>query len=189
MRYRITIPLAGLLLISSLAPARAEGRWSLGLFAGESVSQHHGAALDARALAMVDPLLGLGIETGMAYMSEESREPPSLVYPAEPNGGNGAASQLSSLTDGITRNRGYYLGPAMRVGQSVYAIVSTGLYEFSDNAGQFTGTRWGYSAGIGLAGRRHFQPSAELRWRASQDASHSTTAIMFTVGLNIQTGR
>ena len=69
MRYRIILPLASLLLIAAQAPARAEGRWTVGLLAGESVSQQHGSALDLRALAQVDPRLGIGIETGLAYMT------------------------------------------------------------------------------------------------------------------------
>lgn len=183
MRYRIAIPLAGLLLLAGLAPARAEGRWTLGLLAGESISQNHGAALDARAFAQVDPRLGLGIETGVACMNEET-VPQVFAVPVEPDGG--AAIGLASLSDGITRNRGYYLGPAVRVGQAVYAVASTGLYEFSDNEGNALGTRWGYSAGLGLAGRGHFAPSAELRYRLAPDGPRNASAVIFAVGLQIQ---
>jgi hypothetical protein len=183
MRFRHGLALSSLILIAAVAPVRAEGRWSVNLSAGESVSQHHGSALDARALAQVDPLLGLGIETGVAYMTQPPG-PPVLTYAAGPGGGIGNA--LASVTDGITRNRGYYLGPAVRVGRTLYAIASTGLYEFTGNEGQFSGTRWGMSAGLGLTGHAHFAPSAELRYRWSQDASSSATAWLFTVGLHIQ---
>src|SRR5262245_29627474 len=183
MRYRVVIPVLSLVLVSAAAPVRAEGRWAVGLLAGESVSTHHGSALDARALAKLDPLLAIGIETGVAYMNDTSTER-AIAYPTEPGGGIGTS--LSSLTDGITRNRGYYLGPAVKVGDVIYAIASTGLYEFSGNDGHFTGTRWGMSAGLGLAGRSRFAPTAEVRYRWSQDSSQSASAFLFTVGLQIQ---
>jgi len=172
MRFPHGLALTSLILIASVAPVRADGHWSVSLLAGESVSNHHGAAFDARALAMVHPLLGLGIETGMAYMNVV---PLALPYTIATEAGGG-----------ITRNRGYYLGPAVKVGDALYAVASTGLYEFNDNAGHPAGTRWGMSAGLGLAGRARFSPSAELRYRWAQDASSSSNAWLFTVGLHIQ---
>jgi len=182
MRFPHGLALTSLILIASVAPVRADGHWSVSLLAGESVSNHHGAAFDARALAMVHPLLGLGIETGMAYMNVV---PLALPYTIATEAGGGIGSVLASVTDGITRNRGYYLGPAVKVGDALYAVASTGLYEFNDNAGHPAGTRWGMSAGLGLAGRARFSPSAELRYRWAQDASSSSNAWLFTVGLHI----
>src|SRR5262245_66639622 len=115
VRYRIILPLASLILLASQAPARADGRWCVGLLAGESVSQQHGSALDVRALAQVDPLLGIGIETGMAYMNDQTEQHP-VAFPLTQGPGGQA---IASLTDGITRNRGYYLGCAVKVGNVV----------------------------------------------------------------------
>jgi hypothetical protein len=181
VRYRIVLLLASALLLAGLAPARAEGRWSLGFFAGESVSERHGSALDARALARVHPLLGLGIETGVAYMNDQYREAPVFALSTD-----GPGRALASLTDGITRNRGFYLGPTVKVGDVLYAIASMGLYEFSDNQDHVTSTRWGASAGLGISGRARFEPTAELRYRRAQDAGRRADAIQFTVGLHIQ---
>ena len=180
MRFRIVIPLASVLLLACLAPAWAEGRWSVGLFAGQSVSTHHGSALDARALAVVNPLLCIGVETGAAYMNDEPRPgPPVLTAPGD---------ALASLSDGITRNRGYYLGPAVKVGDVIYAIASTGLYEFADNSGHVSSPsgRWGASAGLGISGRGRFQPAAEVRYRWSRDATNEASSIVFALGLHIQ---
>lgn len=179
MRSRTIIPFAGLLLLAVSIPARAEGPWSLGLFAGESVSQNHGSALDARALAQLDPLLGIGIETGMAYMNDQYRLP-SLSLASAPGG------TLASLTDGLNRNRGVYVGPAVKVGSVIYAIVSAGMYRFTDNQDRSTSMRWGGSAGLGISGRGRFEPTAEIRYRQAQDTWRTASAIEFTVGLHIQ---
>ena len=179
MRNRTLIPFAVLLLLAASMPARAEGRWSLGLLAGESVSRNHGTAIDARALAQVHPLLGIGIETGMAYMNDEDRS--TWVSVA-----TGPGHALASLTDGLTRNRGVYVGPAFKVGSVIYAIVSAGMYEFSDNQEHATSMRWGGSAGLGISGRRRFEPTAEIRYRQAQDVSRTASALQFTVGLHIQ---
>lgn len=182
MNNRILIPLAGLLALAVVAPARAEGRWSLGLLAGESVSQNHGTALDARVLAQVNPELGLGIETGVAYMNQTFRPVLSIATSV---GNPGEA--LASLTDGVTRNCGGYLGPAVKVGNMLYAVASTGIYEFSDNAGHALGTRWGASAGVGLSGRSRFAPTAELRYRWAQADANTgeasgANAVIFAMG-------
>src|SRR5262249_30574864 len=170
MRSRIPFLFIALLLAPSAPPARAEGRWCVSLAAGESVSSHHGSALDAAVFAQVDPLLGIGLETGLAYMNLESRTPP-VVFPVDAGSGTVAA-----LSDGITRNRGYYLGPAVKVGGALYAVASTGLYEFSDNSGQAQGTHWGGSAGLGVSGPGRFEPRAELRYRWAGDALESASA-------------
>jgi hypothetical protein len=163
---------------------------------GQSVSELHGSAIDAAAYAQLHPLLGLGLEAGMAYMQLRSAPP---VYFAQADGG--AAGQLASLTDGLTRNRGLFVGPAVRVGQQLYAVASAGIYEFSGNNGNWLETRWGGSAGLGLTGKGRFSPRAEVRYRWSpgpmskpvrtftgpwpaqvkQDAS----AIVFTIGATL----
>ena len=179
MKIQELIPIACLLALAAVAPAHAEGRWSLGLFAGESVSQNHGSALDARALAQVDPMLGIGMEAGMAYMNDAYRRQ-WVSFASD------AGNALASLTDGITRNRGVYVGPAIKVGSMIYAIASAGMYEFSDNQARTTSMRWGGSAGLGISGRGRFEPTAELRYRRAQDDVYTADAIQFTVGIHIQ---
>ncbi len=180
----LALLLPALLLAPAATPARAEGRWCLSLAAGESVSQRHGSALDAALFAQLDPLLGLGVETGFAYMNVDGNEPWIGIYRVGSDGG--PATTLRSLTDGITRNRGYYLGPAVKVGDTVYAVVSTGLYDFSDNWGDPLGTRWGGSAGFGLSGRGRFEPRAEVRYRWVHDESFTASAYVITLGFHIR---
>jgi hypothetical protein len=179
-------------------PAFADGHWTVSLGVGQSVSQLHGSAIEAAAYAQVDPLLGLGLEAGMAYMQIKSE--PVAFFPVEPAGGIG--TRLASLTDGITRNRGLYMGPSLRLGQQLYALASAGIYEFSDNDGNPLGTRWGASVGLGLTGKGRFAPRAELRYRwapnpgpeqvilseerlAAPSGSGSASAIVFTIGANL----
>ena len=66
MRYRLSIPMAALLLGALGAPALADGHWCVSVSGGLSVSTGHGAALDFAAFAEPDPLMSLGIETGVA---------------------------------------------------------------------------------------------------------------------------
>jgi hypothetical protein len=82
----------------------------------------------------------------------------------------------------------YYLGPAVKVGDVIYAIASTGLYEFADNSGHVSSPtgRWGASAGLGISGRGRFQPAAEVRYRWSRDATNEASSIVFALGLHIQ---
>ena len=184
MRYRRSFPIAALLLGALAAPAHAEGRWCVSLSAGQSVSANHGSALDAAFYAEVHPLVGLGIETGLAYMNDErrlSRGGP-IVLPVDANGG----AVIGGVTDGLTRNRGYYLGPALRIGQTVYAVASAGLYDLSDNSGHSLGTRWGASGGLGLTGPGRLEPRGELRYRIAQDGSHRASAIQLLVGLQLR---
>ena len=189
--------LAPLLLALVAGPAFADGRWTVSMGVGQSVSELHGSAIEAAAYAQLHPLLGLGLEAGMAYMQIHRAAP--IYFPVEPN--MGAAGQLASLTDGLTRNRGLFVGPALRVGQQLYALASAGVYEFSDNNGNWLATRWGGSAGLGITGKGRFSPRAEVRYRWSpgptpeqvrtftgpwpaqvkQDAS----AIVFTIGANL----
>ena len=170
------------LLLATIAPqAGAEGRWCLSLAAGTSVSDLHGSALDAALFAQVDPTLGLGIETGFAYMNTQSPRPIHAFPVAD-----GPGTIVGGLTDGITRNRGYYIGPAVKVGEAFYAVVSTGLYEFSDNSGTAIASRWGMSAGIGLSGRGRFEPRAEVRYRWVDDATLSASAFQITLGFHIR---
>ena len=96
-------PYALALFVMNATPVRAEGRWCLSLSAGESVSNLHGSALDAALFAQLHPILGIGAETGFAYMNAEI----PMVH--------GLEASLGSLTDGITRNRGYYYGPAVKL--------------------------------------------------------------------------
>jgi hypothetical protein len=178
-------------------PAFADGRWTVSLGVGQSVSEKHGAAIDAAAYAQLHPLLGLGLEAGMAYMQIQNAPP--IAIPVE--AGGGAADRLASLTDGLTRNRGLFVGPALRVGEQLYAVASAGVYEFSDNGGHWLAQRWGGSAGLGLTGKGRFSPRAEVRyrwapgprpepvytftgWPALPQARQDASAIVFTIGAN-----
>ena len=199
MRRHKLFPVVAALMFTLVArPSSADGRWVVSFGVGQSVNELHGSAIEAAAYAQLHPLLGLGFETGMAFMQLQG--PPVVAFPAEADGGNGGA-QLASLTDGITRNRGLFMGPALRVGQQLYAVGSAGIYQFSDNNGNWLATRWGGSAGLGLTGKGRFAPRAEIRYRWSpgetqpsalqfvgpaipaykQDAS----AIVFTIGVDL----
>jgi len=177
MRFHRLFPaLAALLLALVARPASADGRWLVSLGAGVSVSELHGSAIEAAAYAQVHPLLGIGLETGMAYM--QLRSIPIVSFPVEPAGGIGD-TRLASVTDGLTRNRGLYVGPALRIGQQVYVVASAGIYEFSDNDGNWLATRYGGSAGLGLTGKGRFSPRAELRYRWAPDPATTPVAIPF----------
>lgn len=196
--HKLVSALPALALALVAGPAIADGRWVVSFGAGQSMSQLHGSAIEAAAYAQLHPLLGLGLETGMAYMKLDA--PQFVALPVEPAGGIG--TRISSLTDGITRNRGLYMGPALRVGQQLYAVASAGLYEFSDNAGHWLTTRWGGSAGLGLTGTGRFSPRAEIRYRWAPDPrpeqvilpaerlaapqfGQDASAIVFTLGIDI----
>src|SRR5262245_31439065 len=197
MRSHKHIPALVLLLALVGAPAHADGRWTVSLGVGQSVSELHGSAIEAAAYAQLHPLLGLGLEGGMAYMQIRSGQ--LFAIPVEADGG--AAGQLASLTDGLTRNRGLFVGPALRVGQQLYALASAGVYEFSDNNGNWLATRWGGSAGLGLTGKGRFSPRAEARYRWSpgptpervltftgpypQPVKQDASALVFTIGANL----
>ena len=198
--HKVFPALAALLLAQVARPVHADGRWLVSFGVGQSVSELHGSAVEAAAYARVHPLLGLGLETGMAYMQLLSAPP--VAFPTEAGGGIGN-ERLASLTDGLTRNRGLYMGPALRVGQQVYAVASAGIYEFSDNAGNWLATRWGASAGLGLTGKGRFSPRAEVRYRWAPDPepdpvfrtferlpgphfARDASAIVFTLGLDIR---
>ena len=177
MRSHKLLPVVAALMFALAAqPSSADGRWVVSFGAGYSVNEHHGSALEAAAYAQLHPLLGLGFETGMAFMQLQG--PPVVSFPVEADGGNGGA-QLASLTDGITRNRGLFMGPALRVGQQLYAVGSAGIYQFSDNNGAWLDTRWGGSAGLGLTGKGRFSPRAEIRYRWSPDPTTSPGAMTF----------
>jgi hypothetical protein len=196
MRSHKLIPALALLLPALVAaPSYADGRWTVSLGVGQSVSELHGSAVEAAAYAQLHPLLGLGLEAGMAYMQLHTT--PFLTFPAEPDGG--MADRLASLTDGLTRNRGLFMGPALRVGQELYAVASAGIYEFSDNDGNWLATRWGGSAGLGLTGKGRISPRAEIRYRWSPEPkreqvippferlaapafARDASAIVFTIG-------
>ena len=199
MRSRkLVSALAASLLAVAAHPALADGRWTVSFGVGESVSELHGSAIDAAAYAQLHPLLGLGLEAGMAYMNLET---PQVVFLPADAGGSGA--RLASLTDGLTRNRGLYLGPAVRLGQQLYAVASAGVYELSDNDGHWLATRWGGSAGVGLTGSKRFSPRAELRYRWAPDrgadpivvpweriavplpAKRDASAIVFSIGIDL----
>jgi hypothetical protein len=200
MRSHKLLPtLAAMLLALNAGRASADGRWVVSLGAGQSVSTLHGSAIEAAAYAQLHPLLALGLEGGMAYMQLQSGMPIG-VFPAEPGGEIG--TRLASATDGITRNRGLYMGPAVRVGQQFYAVASAGIYEFSDNSGNWLATRYGASAGLGLTGRRRFSPRAEMRYRWAPDPAtapainpserlaapfvkQDASAIVFTIGIDL----
>ena len=191
--------LAALLLAVVAPPAHAEGRWCVSFGVGESVSELHGAAIETAAYAQLHPLLGLGLEMGMAYMQLQSVPVMTVTYPVEPGGGTGGTggARLASVTDGLTRNRGLYMGPALRVGQQLYAVASAGVYQFSDNNGHWLATRYGGSAGLGLTGRSRFSPRAEVRYRWAPDPASApdgsaapfpkqdASAIVFTIGIDL----
>ena len=198
MRSHRLISALFVLLAATAPPALAEGRWCVSLGAGQSVSMHHGSAVEAAAYAQLHPLLGLGLEGGMASMQFGS---PQLVsFPVEPGGRIG--NSLASATDGITRNRGLFAGPALRFGQQLYAVASAGIYQFSDNSGQWLATRYGGSVGLGLTGKRRFSPRAEVRYRWAPDpatqplvipferiatpiVNRDASAIVFTIGIDL----
>jgi len=177
MRVQTRAVLSILLFSLIASPAAADGRWRLSLGVGQSVSEGHGSTADAAAYAFVSPVMGLGLETGVSYMKEHERDR-SIAF----SSGGGAA--FASLTDGITRNRAYFLGPALRIGQAFYAVVSGGLYEFSDNSGNFMDTRWGGSAGLGITGNGRFEPRGEIRYRWANDVDRTASAIQFSVGFD-----
>jgi hypothetical protein len=192
--------LAALSLALVAGPALADGHWIVSLGAGQSVSRLHGSAIEAAAYAHLHPLLGVGLEGGMAYMNFDT-VPVVSFYPVEPQGGIGN-SRLASLTDGLTRNRGLFVGPAVRFGQQLYAVASAGIYEFTDNDGNWLARRYGGSAGIGLTGKRRFSPRAEVRYRwapdrkappetlpferlATPNTTQDASAIVFTLGIDL----
>src|SRR5215468_2811061 len=101
MRSHKLIPALALLLPALVAgPALADGHWTVSLGVGESVSELHGSAIEAAAYAQLHPLLGLGLEAGMAYMQLHA-EPIAIPWSAR----EGISNNVASLTDGITRNR------------------------------------------------------------------------------------
>jgi len=187
--------LAALLLAVVAPPAHAEGPWCVSFGVGESVSELHGSAIETAAYAQLHPLLGLGLEMGMAYMQIQSV--PVMTFPVDQGGGTGGA-RLASVTDGLTRNRGLYMGPALRLGQQLYAVASAGVYQFSDNSGQWLATRYGGSAGLGLTGKGRFSPRGEVRYRWAPDPAtapdgsaapfpkRDASAIVFTIGVDLR---
>jgi hypothetical protein len=197
--HKLFPALAASLLALLAGPALADGHWVVSLGAGQSVSTLHGSAIEAAAYARLHPLLGVGLEAGTAYM--QIYRAPTVSFPTEPGADNG--TRLASLTDGITRNRGLFMGPAVRVGQQLYAVASAGIYEFSDNNGRWLATRYGGSAGLGLTGKGRFSPRAEMRYRWSPDhatapainlpvegmatpsVKQDATAIVFTLGIDL----
>jgi len=198
--HKLFPALAALFLVTAAGAARADGNWTVSLGAGQSVSKNHGSAIEAAAYAQLYPLLGLGIEGGMAYMNFDT-VPVVSFFPVEPDGGIGNA-RLASLTDGLTRNRGLFVGPALRFGQQLYAVASAGIYEFTDNNGNWLARRYGGSAGIGLTSKRRFSPRAEVRYRWAPDRSappatlpaerlamplthEDASAIVFTIGVDL----
>lgn len=197
--HKLFPALAALSLALVAGPALADGHWIVSLGAGQSISTTlHGSAIEAAAYAHLHPLVGLGLEGGMAYM--HFNEVPVVSFPVEADGG--AATQLASLTDGLTRNRGLFVGPALRFGQQLYAVASAGIYEFTDNSGNWLARRYGGSAGIGLTGKARFSPRAELRYRWAPDRSavpvarpferlampstkQDASAIVFSIGIDL----
>jgi hypothetical protein len=196
--HKLFPALAASLLAMLAGPALADGHWVVSLGAGQSVSTLHGLAIEAAAYAQLHPLLGLGFEAGSACMQLPPL--PVVEFATEPGGGIG--NSLASATDGITRNRALFMGPAVRVGQQLYAVASAGIYQFSDNGGHWLGTRYGGSAGLGLTGKGRFSPRAEMRYRWAPD--HATqpmtvpfagvappsviqdaSAIVFTLGIDL----
>ena len=200
MRSHKLFPVLAVLSFALVAgPALADGHWTVSLGAGQSVSKLHGSAIEGAAYAQLYPLLGLGLEGGMAYMNFDTV--PVVSFPVEPEGGIGSM-RLASLTDGLTRNRGLFVGPALRFGQQLYAVASAGIYEFTDNNGNWLARRYGGSAGIGLTGKRRFSPRAEVRYRWAPDRTappetlpaerlmapfihEDASAIVFTIGVDL----
>ena len=125
------------------------------------------------------PLLGIGLETGTAYMRDR------LVsgFHAHPLD---AGSIVGGYTDGITRNRGYYLGPTARLGSSLYLVGSLDIVELADGRGHAYDSRWGGSAGLGLSGRARIEPHAELRIRWARAGERVADAVQFAFGFDFR---
>ena len=168
-----------LFLTVSAASARANG-WCFSLSASESISDFgpHGVGLDASLLAEVDPAIAFGLETGTAYM----RDSPGSTFVMSWSPG----ATVGGYTDGITRNRGYYLGPAVRFGQSLYGIGSIGLYEMAGGDGRATDTRWGSSIGLGLSGKGRRESAAEFRVRFAPGRYSNATTYQFALGMHLR---
>jgi hypothetical protein len=181
--------LSALTLVCALPHAAAADRWSVRAAAGMAVADTRGSAIEASLMGEVRPDLRVGLEAGLCKMS---------LGPA-PGGGTtvdaafGGGRLASSLTDGITRNRVFFLGPEVRWGSSIYAIASYGIADVRGNNGPADYIQGG-SVGVGIGGSGRFQPSAELRHRfvadappfGSRRASEVGDALTLTVGLNLR---
>ena len=184
------LPIAALLLLAFALPARAEGIWVLRPALGESISGNggHGSAVEAQLAAEVKKDLWLGMETGLSYVQLSGNATGVFVTDL-----SGAGRATGSLTDGITRNREFFLGPVLRWGSTMYAIASYGLADVVENGRGSTSYMQGGSLGLGLGGAGRFEPSAELRYRWVADSAAlrpangvAGAALTFTVGVSVR---
>ena len=183
-------PLFALLLLSAfVAPASAAGRWAVRAGGGEAISETHGSALEAALVVEAKPDLWLGLETGLCKMDLKATGPGSHVFGTQTNSLPGTAA---SLTDGITRDRVFFVGPQVRWGSSMYLVASYGMADVRTSGAAGTDYLQGGSVGVGVGGMSHFEPSAELRLRWVSDAfpGHDPgvtgSAITFTVGMHVR---
>jgi hypothetical protein len=183
--------LSALVLLALLSTsATAANRWVLRAGAGEAVSIGRGSAIEASLVAEVKPDLWVGLESGLCKMQVGPSGPLHAIPFAD---ASSVGRGVSSLTDGITRDRVFFLGPQVRWGSSIYAVASYGIADVRGDAG---GTSYlqGGSVGLGIGGTGRFEPSAEIRQRFVSDAppfgerrpTVSGDALTFTVGLHLR---
>lgn len=156
--FRIPAIVAVLALFAS--PVLA-GKMTLRAAAGQSINEFgHGTVLEADLLGQVTPWLAIGVETGVCYL----RTRPLSIRTA--SGSTEVGAIIGGYTDGVTRNRAYFLGPEIRVGQVLYGVVSAGVYDVGRDDQSTSGALGGSSVGIGLIGSGRFRPVAEVRYRS-----------------------
>ena len=177
---------SALLLAANLA--HAEGAWRLRAALGESIGDNagHGAAAELAIFAPVREGLSLGMESGLCYLRTAPVNRSTSVVAAHAGG-----RPLSSLTDGITRHRAFFLGPMLRWGSAVHLLASYGMYDVFDERGGATEFIQGASIGLGLGEMKHLEPSAEFRMRLASDhpfsrlATQLGAAFTFTLGMQL----
>jgi hypothetical protein len=184
--HALRLLLAAVALCAIALPARAEGRWVARAAVGESISERHGSALEGALVAEVKPDLWLGLESGVCLLTMAHVTPSYGVIALD-----GVGHAVGGLTDGITRDRVFFLGPQVRWGSAAYLVASYGMADVSGNYGA-TQYLQGGSVGVGIGGTGRFEPSAELRRRFVSDAapgrpaSLAGDALTFTVGLHLR---
>ena len=182
---RPTFAVLALLLPTLAAAAPSRPDWHLRMAVGQSVSEGHGSALELALSTPVREGLALGMESGLGYMRVAPRFTPAYLYDAA------SADRIgSSLTDGITRHRAFFVAPMLRWGGTLHVVASYGLYDVFDTQGAPDYVQ-GVSAGLGLGESGRGQPSAELRWRYASDRpfsperSFSGNSLSFTFGVSL----
>jgi len=188
MKNVVRVAILTCVLLAAATLAHAEGVWRLRAALGQSISDNagRGSAVELAICAPVGEGIALGMESGLCYLRTAAVRSSYVVTAA---GEPGRA--LSSLTDGITRHRAFFLGPMVRWGSTVHLLASYGMIDVLDERGSATAFIQGASVGVGLGRMRHLEPSAELRLRMASDhpfsslASESGTSLTFTVGMQL----